>query len=92
MTKASLLVNDKHNVDLILEPIKGGDIISVLSIKELVGSSEFQKLHFSESNVKNAIAELDDVLKPLQDKQTGREIRYQILERINASNTNHDRK
>lgn len=85
MTKASLLVNDKNNIDLLLEPIKGGDTLSLLSITELVGASEFTKLSLSESNVKNAIAELNDVLKPLQDKQVGREIRYQILERIDAS-------
>ena len=85
MSKASLLVNGKNNVDLLLEPIKGGDSISALSIKELVGKSEFKKLYLNESNVNNAVAELNDVLKPLQDKDTGREIRYQILERIDAS-------
>jgi uncharacterized protein (DUF342 family) len=87
MTKASLLVNDKKNIDVLLEPIKGGDSITVLYIQELVGASEYKKLHFNESNAKNAVAELNDVLKPLQDKQTGREIRYQISERIDASIT-----
>ncbi len=85
MTKASLLVNDKQHIDLLLEPVKGGTDISVLSIKDLVGTSEFKSLFFNENNAKNAVAELNDVLKPLQDKQTGREIRYQLLERIDAS-------
>jgi len=85
MTKASLLVNDKNNIDLLLEPIKGGDSITVLDIQELVGTSEYKKLYFNESNAKNAVAELNDVLKPLEDEQAGREIRYQISERIDAS-------
>ncbi len=85
MTKASLISNKKNNVDLVLEPIKGGDTISALSIKDLIATSDFKTLRISNSNIKNAIAELNDVLKPLQDKQTGREIRYQVLERIDAT-------
>ncbi len=84
MTTASLISNKKNNIDLVLEPIKGGDEISALSIKELIAASEFKKLRISESNIKNAVAELGDVLKPLQDKNTGRTIRYQVLERIDA--------
>jgi len=84
MTTASLICNKKNNVDLVLEPIKGGDDISALTIKELIAASEFKKLKISDSNIKNAIAELNDVLKPLQDKKTGRVITYQILERIDA--------
>lgn len=87
MTKASLICNDKNNIDLVLEPIKGGDTISDLTIKELIAASEFSKLRLSNSNLKNSIAELNDVLKPLQDKKTGRTIRYQILERIDATIT-----
>ena len=68
-----------------MEPIKGGDTISALSIKDLIAVSDFKTLRTSSSNIKNAIAELNDVLKPLQEKQTGREIRYQILERIDAT-------
>lgn len=87
MTKASLIDNDKNNVDLLLEPIKDGDTISALTIKELIASSEFSHLFVNESNIKNAVAELNDVLKPLQENQTGREIRYQILERVDAKIT-----
>ena len=87
MTKASLISNKKNNVDLVLEPIKGGDTISALSIKDLIATSDFKTLRISNSNIKNAIAELNDVLKPLQDKQAGREIRYQVLERIDATIT-----
>ena len=85
MTKASLISNKKDNIDLVLEPIKGGDTISALTIKELIAASDFKKLRLSESNIKNAVAELNDVLKPLQDKQTGRKITYQILDRVDAT-------
>ncbi len=85
MTKASLTSNKNNNIDLVLEPIKGGDIVSALTIKALISASDFKALRMSDSNIKNAIAELNDVLKPLQDKQTGREIRYQVLERIDAA-------
>ena len=84
MTKASLISNNKNNIDLVLEPIKGGDTISALTIKELIDASEFKKLRLNNGNVKNAVAELNDVLKTLQDKKTGRTIRYQVLERVDA--------
>ncbi|ALO35492.1 hypothetical protein CMT41_12770 [Colwellia sp. MT41] len=84
MTKASLICNDKNNIDLVLEPIKGGDTISTLTINELIEASEYKKLRINNGNVKNAVAELHDVLKPLQDKNTGRTIRYQVLERVDA--------
>ena len=60
MTKASLISNKKDNIDLVLEPIKGGDTISALTIKELIAASEFKKLRISESNIKNAVAELNN--------------------------------
>ncbi|WP_057832105.1 DUF342 domain-containing protein [Colwellia sp. TT2012] len=84
MTKASLICNDKNNIDLVLEPIKGGDTISTSTINELIEASEYKKLRINNGNVKNAIAELNDVLKPLQDKNTGRTIRYEVLERVDA--------
>jgi uncharacterized protein (DUF342 family) len=84
MTKASLICNKKNNIDLVLEPIKGGETISSLTIQELIAASEFTTLRVSQSNIKNAVAELNDVLKPLQDKQTGREVRYQVLDRVDA--------
>ncbi|TYK66390.1 DUF342 domain-containing protein [Colwellia echini] len=85
MTKASLICNNKNNIDLVLEPIKGGDTISAASINELILNSEFKTLRVNNSNIKNALAELNDVLKPLQENKTGRTINYQILERIDAS-------
>ena len=84
MTTASLVCNNKNNIDLVLEPIKGGDTISTSSIQELIGASEFVKLRINNGNIKNAVAELNDVLKPLQDKKTGRTITYQVLERVDA--------
>jgi hypothetical protein len=85
MTKASLVCNKKNNIDLILEPIKGGISTSSLSINELVKASEFKHLKTNENNIKNAIAELNDVLKDLTEKQAGRQITYEILERVDAS-------
>ncbi len=85
MTQLSLIANAKNNIDLHLAPIKGGDEITEASIIELIAKSEYTKLRTNTANVKNAIAELNDVLKPLQDKQTGREINYPVLERIDAT-------
>ena len=85
MTKASLVCNKKNNIDLVLEPIKGGETISALSIQELIDASEFIKLRINNGNIKNAVAELNDVLKPLQENKTGRTIRYQVLERVDAT-------
>lgn len=85
MTQVSLVANAKNNIDLLLSPIKGGNSVTEASVLELVAKSEYTALAISNTNIKNAIAELNDVLKPLQDKQTGREIIYQILERKDAS-------
>jgi hypothetical protein len=85
MTKASLICNNNDNIDLVLDPIKGGLSISSLSINELISASEFKHLKINENNVKNAIAELNDVLKDLSEKQTGRQIIFEILERVDAS-------
>ncbi|WDD97933.1 DUF342 domain-containing protein [Thalassomonas actiniarum] len=87
MSKASLVSNAKENIDLVLEPIKGGDAITEAGILELVAASQYTDLHVQKANIKNAVAELNDVLKPLQAGKTGREVRYQILERRNASVT-----
>ena len=85
MTQLSLIANAKKNIDLHLTPIKSGDTITEASIFKLISESEYSHLYANAANIKNAIAELNDVLKPLQDKQTGREITYQVLERIDAT-------
>lgn len=85
MSKLSLIDNVKNNIDLVIEPIKDGDAITDVSINQLIETSGYNSLYVNTANIKNAIAELNDVLKPLQDKQTGREIRYQILERRDAT-------
>ena len=85
MTQVSLIANAKNNIDLHLIPIKNGDAITEASIIELISESQYSKLRLNNANLKNAIAELKDVLKPLLDKQTGREIQYQILERVDAT-------
>lgn len=85
MTQLSLVANAKNNIDLHLTPIKDGDAITEADIFELISQSQYSKLRPNTANIKNAIAELNDVLKPLPSKQTGREIQYQVLERVDAS-------
>jgi uncharacterized protein (DUF342 family) len=85
MTQVSLVANAKNNIDLILTPVKDGSKITEADIIELIAQSEYSKLRTNTANIKNAIAELNDVLKTLQDKQTGREIQYQVLERVDAT-------
>ncbi|NMP33326.1 DUF342 domain-containing protein [Thalassotalea sp. M1531] len=85
MTKASLLANDKNNIDLLLEPIKGGDSITDASIDQMISESEYTDLFVNTSNIKNAVAELNNVLKPLQAGKTGKEVRYEILIRKDAT-------
>lgn len=85
MTQLSLIANAKNNIDLHLIPIKNDDAITETNIFELISESQYSKLRPNTANIKNAIAELNDVLKPLQNKQTGREIKYQVLERVDAT-------
>ena len=87
MTKLSLIVNKKNNIDLLLEPIKTDDSITEVSIQNLITTSEYTSLYVNTNNIKNAIAELNEILKPLQMNQSGREFSYQILERRDASIT-----
>lgn len=85
MTQVSLIANAKNNVDLHIVPIKDSDEITEDDIIELISESPYSKLRISTANIKNAIAELTDVLKFLKGTQTGREIKYQVLERIDAT-------
>ena len=85
MTQLSLISNKKNNIDLVISPIKTGDVITESTVRELITNSEFSALHINAENIKNAITELNEVLKPLQADKTGREIIYQILERHDAT-------
>ncbi|MGB1197677.1 MAG: DUF342 domain-containing protein [Thalassotalea sp.] len=87
MTQISLVNNKKNNIDLIIQPIKSDVLITEATIHELIAASEYTSLYINTGNVKNAIAELNSVLKPLQAGMTGREIKYQVLERRDASIT-----
>jgi uncharacterized protein (DUF342 family) len=87
VTQASLEVNKKNNIDLVLQPVKDGTQITEAIIFELIENSEFNNLYVDNGNIKNAIAELNSVLKPLQANKTGREIKYQVLERRDATIT-----
>jgi len=84
VTTLNLTDNKKNNVDLVISPVKGGDAITEASIYEFIEQSEFKGLQVNIANVKNAVAELNSVLKPLQNGQSGREIKYQVLERKDA--------
>ncbi|MDO6428786.1 FapA family protein [Thalassotalea sp. 1_MG-2023] len=84
MTKATLVPNKKNNIDLVLQPIKDQTSLTEVSIHELIDASEYTSLYVDNGNIKNAIAELNSVLKPLQQGQPGREISYQVLERRDA--------
>ncbi|GAA6205269.1 FapA family protein [Thalassotalea sp. SU-HH00458] len=84
MTIACLEINKKDNIDLLLQPVKDDKLITEVTINELIENSEYSDLYVDNGNIKNAIAELNSVLKPLQANQSGREIRYQVLERRDA--------
>ncbi len=85
MTKATLEPNNKNNIDLVLQPVKTAAPLAAADIYDLIKQSEYTNLYVHSDNIKNAIAELNSVLKPLQAGQSGREIRYQILERKDAT-------
>ncbi len=85
MTQVTFVENKKNNIDLVLQPIKNSDVLNEAAIIELIEKSEYSALQLNKSNIKNAIAELNSVLKPLPQGKSGREIRYQVLERKNAT-------
>lgn len=85
MTQIKLIANAKNDIDLHIVPIKDEIEITEEYILDLISESEYSKLRVNTNNIKNALAELNDVLKPLQENQTGREIIYPVLERIDAS-------
>ncbi|NQY65062.1 MAG: DUF342 domain-containing protein [Alteromonadaceae bacterium] len=87
MTKAKLVPNKKNNIDLVLEPEKDGSNFTNTNVNELIEKSEYASFYVNTANIKNSIAELNSVLKHLQENQIGREIRYQVLERRDASIT-----
>ncbi len=87
MTKASLIINDQNNVDLLLKPENNEELVTTQTIKELIRTSEFNSLSINNNNIKNALTELNNTLNILQNNQLGKEIRYQILERIDAQVT-----
>nr|WP_241242366.1 FapA family protein [Thalassotalea sp. G2M2-11] len=70
-----------------MQPVKDSTVITEATIHEMIASSEYTSLYVDSGNIKNAIAELNSVLKPLQANKSGREIRYQILERRDATIT-----
>jgi uncharacterized protein (DUF342 family) len=85
VTQVNFVENKKNNIDLVLQPVKTDTVLNETSIIKLIEATEYNKLQVNTSNIKNAIAELNSVLKPLQKNKTGREIRYQILERKDAT-------
>jgi uncharacterized protein (DUF342 family) len=84
VSKVSLVSNEVNNIDLVLSPIKTKTPLTEADIHELINNSQYSHLYVIEANIKNAIAELESVLKPLQESHTGHKIKYQILERRDA--------
>jgi uncharacterized protein (DUF342 family) len=85
VTKASLVSNDKNNIDLVLSPVKTKTTLTEADIHELIEKSEHSKLYVANDNIKNAVAELESVLKPFEEGHVGTEIKYQVLERRDAT-------
>jgi len=85
VTQVTLVENAQQHIDLHLMPLKGGDAITEDTIATIISNSEYTNYQINNDNIKNAIAELNDVLKPLQDDQKGREITFQILEKTDAT-------
>lgn len=85
MTTASLTQNKNNNVDLVLVPEKSDKPLTEASIYQMIEQSEYKSLKVIGPNIKNAIAELTSELKTLVKGLKGREITYEILERVNAS-------
>lgn len=85
MTQITFVENKKNNIDLVLIPIKNNNTVNEATVRDLIKTSGYKTLQTHSSNLKNAIAELNIVLKTLPTNKQGREIRYQILERKNAS-------
>jgi len=85
MTSLTLISNSNNNIDLVLEAKKTGEPVTELTIQELIDASTYTSLFINRANIKTAIAELSKTLKNLQAEQSGIEIRYQILERHDAT-------
>ena len=85
MTQIKLVANAKNNVDLHIIPIKDEVEITEEYILDFISESEHCNLLVNKTNINNALAELNDVLKSLKENQTGHEIIYHILDRVDAS-------
>jgi uncharacterized protein (DUF342 family) len=85
MTQVSLIANASNNIDLNITPIKNADEITEADIIELILQSPYSKFCPNTANIKKAVTELNTALENLLDKQIGRDITYQVLERIDAS-------
>ena len=85
MTQVKLVENAKRHIDLNLTPMKGGPPVTEESVFSLIESSPYTNHFVNEMNIKSAVAELNDILLPLQEDQTGKEITYQILEKVDAT-------
>ena len=52
MTQASLVINKKNNIDLVLQPVKDASQILEVTIHELIEKSEFKDLYIDNGNIK----------------------------------------
>lgn len=84
MTTVSLVSNKQNNIDLVIEPAKSAELITIADIDKLIDQEGYQDLARLDDNIKNALAELSEQLKTLTGDQQGKKIVYQILERLPA--------
>jgi len=75
VTQANLVENKKNNIDLVLQPIKNDKIINEAAIQSLIETSEYSHLELNISNIRNAIAELNSVLKKSVIKYSNEKMR-----------------
>jgi uncharacterized protein (DUF342 family) len=87
MTSANLTNNKNNNVDLVLLPAKSNVPVTEASIYTLIKESDYRDLFVISENIKNAVAELNTQMKTLTSGVTTVEIRYEILQRKDATIT-----
>lgn len=82
MTQVILEANETgYEISAVLKTIKTAEIVNEKTILTLFAESKFNQYFIVNDNIKNLIAELNEELKPLQQGQEGREIRYVIAEK-----------
>lgn len=85
MSTAILEPNKNNNIDLVIIPEKSTSPFNEAVVKALITESEYVSLQINDANIKSAIAELNSELKALAAGLKGRQIKYEVLERKDAT-------